>query len=946
MQMKFSFVAFAVFLMFSMTASIMLVPSVSAHSPAWKVPTYAYLNVSPNPVGQGQSVLMTFWLDKVPPTAGGSGGLRWVNFTLTITLPDNTTTKLGPFISTDTASQDTTYIPSEAGTYKVVFNFPGQIATLTGPPGATGVPPAVGSTTPGSLASIGDYYEPSSTTAQFVCQQQPLTTPPQPPLPTSYWSRPVNTNNPSWTAILSNWLGTGGGSIVSNVQPNGTMPLSGHILWTRPLDFGGIVGQPSNDNQGTAWFHPGPSYEVRFPSPIIINGRLYYPLPLGNSQTGGGYECVDLKTGQQIWWENNTYVYMTNTPVTPSVLSTPTFVEPTFGQLYQYVSPNQWGTESYLWAIFTNQTTGFQEWRAIDPNNGMWEFNLLNVPTGGSAVLGNGTPKVLSTSYGLTAGYTAYGPSGEIEKYFIGNNGKWLAMWNNTAAPGELLAPQTVLNATGVAVSGGTNAWQWKPLYKNIDASTAWSFNTTLSSPLPASYTAPSTSPIIAGGGVVANVIEFVAPGNFMLVAGNGSIPSFSTTSLFQGITIYKISLQPQSLGNVLWSNYIGPTPGNLTLSFVRCDPVAGTYIMGYKETEQFIGYSLATGKQIWGPIPPVGSQNAFQYYGSSFVEGPFGFANWGNLYFGGYGGLIYSINDTTGKTNWIYNGTTMGLNGPYDKYPIFVTLLSDGMVVGMQSTHGNGAYGAGGSPYDSIVVLNATTGKVIWSLLDWDGGSPACFAADGSLVYYNQNDGRIYCVGEGQTATTVKITPGINENNKVLISGTVMDESPGVVGVANTAIGDQPVKGNGPGTAGTGETPAISDKYMDPWMNYLYMQQAMPTNATGVPVTLSYIDPNNNTYTIGTATSDISGHYSISFTPNIPGSYTVIATFAGSHSYFASSAETSMLWNMAPSAAAAPTATPTSVADAYFVPAIAGLFVLIIVVAVVLVLLMLRKKS
>jgi hypothetical protein len=127
--------------------------------------------------------------------------------------------------------------------------------------------------------------------------------------------------------------------------------------------------------------------------------------------------------------------------------------------------------------------------------------------------------------------------------------------------------------------------------------------------------------------------------------------------------------------------------------------------------------------------------------------------------------------------------------------------------------------------------------------------------------------------------------------------------------------------------------------------MEYLYMQQPEPMNATGVPVTLSYTDPNGNTYTIGTTTSNIAGQYSYAFTPTVPGTYTIIATFCGSNSYYSSTAQTTMLWNTPAAATAAPTATPTSVANLYFVPAIAGLFVLIIVVAIVLALLMLRKK-
>jgi hypothetical protein len=127
--------------------------------------------------------------------------------------------------------------------------------------------------------------------------------------------------------------------------------------------------------------------------------------------------------------------------------------------------------------------------------------------------------------------------------------------------------------------------------------------------------------------------------------------------------------------------------------------------------------------------------------------------------------------------------------------------------------------------------------------------------------------------------------------------------------------------------------------------MEYLYMQSPEPTNATGVPVTLSYIDPNNNCYTIGTTTTDINGQYAYTFTPDVPGTYTIIATFGGSNSYFSSSGQTHMTFVSPPAATAAPTPTPTSVADMYFVPAIAGLFVLIIIVAIVLALLMLRKR-
>jgi hypothetical protein len=127
--------------------------------------------------------------------------------------------------------------------------------------------------------------------------------------------------------------------------------------------------------------------------------------------------------------------------------------------------------------------------------------------------------------------------------------------------------------------------------------------------------------------------------------------------------------------------------------------------------------------------------------------------------------------------------------------------------------------------------------------------------------------------------------------------------------------------------------------------MQYVYMQKPKPTDATGVTVSINVIDSNGNNRNIGTAISDSSGAFSLQWTPDIQGKYTVIATFAGSESYYPSSSETSFAVDQA-APTTAPTATPTtSAADLYFVPATAGLFVIIVIVLVLLVILLLRKR-
>jgi hypothetical protein len=79
----------------------------------------------------------------------------------------------------------------------------------------------------------------------------------------------------------------------------------------------------------------------------------------------------------------------------------------------------------------------------------------------------------------------------------------------------------------------------------------------------------------------------------------------------------------------------------------------------------------------------------------------------------------------------------------------------------------------------------------------------------------------------------------------------------------------------------------------MSAWMEYKFMQQAKPTNATGVPVTLTAIDPNGNYVPVGDTTSDMDGNYGLPFTPEVSGTYHIFASFAGSKSYGSSSATT-----------------------------------------------------
>ncbi len=130
-----------------MTTSIVLSPNVNAHTPAWNIPTYAYINVAPSPAGIGQQVTVGFWLDIVPPTANGVWGDRWQGMKVTVTKLDGTNQTLGPYTTDDTGGTSLIYTPEALGNYTFQMYYPGQ--TLAGNN------PAPGSTSP----FIGDFYE-------------------------------------------------------------------------------------------------------------------------------------------------------------------------------------------------------------------------------------------------------------------------------------------------------------------------------------------------------------------------------------------------------------------------------------------------------------------------------------------------------------------------------------------------------------------------------------------------------------------------------------------------------------------------------------------------------------------------------------------------------------------------------------------------------------------
>jgi len=667
-------------------------------------------------------------------------------------------------------------------------------------------------------------------------------------------------------------------------QTGGTGPNSGHILWTKPLEFGGVVGGEEYSIADVTYYSGG-SYEGRFGGTIILGGRLYVALPLGHSGGGGGYACYDLKTGALMWYRSDLNAYVNNSATTSTLIPAPTF-----GQLLDFESPNQHGVvQGILWQTSSVGVTPntYTVWQAIDAYTGKWMYNLTSVP----------------------AGTDVYTQQGDIVRYVLNYNttskSGWLALWNSTQAL--------------LSIGTGYNINSWRPVGNIINASTSYTWNVSISADLTGS-TAPA--------------IYTILDGDTILGRSSNLAPGVGAKYTDNPYTMWAINLNASkgAVGSLKWAkNYAAPDSGNITLRLASLDPINRVWTSNEVETMQWRGYSLDTGSELWGPTTTV--FNGVQFFGSGEGGGQRGVTAYGNIYVQGYGGEIHCYNAKDGKLTWVFNNTYSGLETPWPLRPIFISAIADGKVYAFNNEHSPNAPLYRGS---KVYCLNATTGEEIWSMYGWSGqtggqGGSTAVLADGSLCYYNYYDNSIYNVGKGSSATTITVGPKTSTmGDTVVVEGTVVDTSAGTLD-------------NEVATRFPDGVPAVSEASMSAWMEYVYMQKPFPTATVGVDVTISVVDANGNFRNIGTATTDANGFFSFNWKPDIEGKYYVYATFAGSNSYWPSKAETSFNVD-----AAAPTATPTpvkdSVADQYFIPAIAGLFVMMIVVIVLVIMLMLRK--
>ena len=717
-------IAISLLIALSMTAVITIIPGASAHNPPWTVQQYCYCIVAPNVIGVGQTDFIAFWSNFVPPTAVGETGDRWT-FIVTITASDGTNTTLGPITSDPVGTGNTAFTPDQAGNYTITATV--KQHTISNEPNG----PALGwgpSST--GYATIGDIYTAAtSIPVTLVVQSTPIPNWPDAPLPTDYWSNPINDQNRDWWTISGNWLETNGFNSAAEgyyykgggYNPYTAGPTSAHILWAQPEPsaFGGVMGGVVSENGGVGNYYTGMSYEQTWGmnyGPWIISGMLYFDNPTFAAPNYGCY-CYDLATGKLVWQQNFTI---------------------TAAQVQQYVSPNQFGGIPYLWNMQGST------WSMYNAANGNF----------------------IESFKGCTSGTTVTSPTdGSILVYIMGGSGagRWLAMWNSSLA--------VWANTPNLYVSN--TYLEWRP----------YSGATGLNWSLGIQWNV--TEPAITGTQSITKV-DVVDSSNMVLCTvqfaqnDGTTMPELMAYSASNGALLWgpeNTTAVPGTFGSTAESGITGISDG-VVVEYVG-------------PTMSFYGYNAATGAKMWGPTlasPTVNGWAEYGFYrcnwvgqGCIYLPGMDGYVHCLNITTGqwlwdfdtGPSGL-----ETTWG-NWpLLTATFLGSKDAPGTNGLQIYAVGG-------HTHLQPMY-RGAQLYD----VNGTTGQLIWSLEGWwEAGAPA--GADGMMVAINGYDNQLYGFGKGNTQTTVNAPMnGVIDGNKFVISGTVTDQSPGQTGIGVPTAG------------------------------------------------------------------------------------------------------------------------------------------------------------
>jgi len=662
------------------------------------------------------------------------------------------------------------------------------------------------------------------------------------PLPTQWWQIPVSAQNcQNWYQLTGAWLGysandfatTGSYNVSGRYNPWTEAVTAGHVLWTKPWLAGGVAGGEFGGGETASHYWSTFQYTPRY-APVCIDGIIYsthYTFGM-SSGANQGIDAIDLYTGKTLWTINTTNTLRCGM------------------QMFEYTI-NDYGVRGpWIWTTGTlpacdtggsipSNNTGTQ-WNLYDGWNGQYVMSVVN----GSA---------------LTIGQD--------------DNGNMIGYFSNSTSGTQIIHPRagqnvvatcsgTHITAVNMTVAIGASG-AMSPTNLNRNTFRAMNTGYMWDRETPKNLSGVTFNPALSMSSITGDCV--------VLTSGNNMWGSLGF------VTIASMNAMTGDFMAAANITYPG-TQAVLPFTRIMFSYGDGLVTMANDVNYDVIAYNVATCTKAWEYQMTGTNGAAPNIYDLFQMKGYFGK---GVAIWEGLGGDVWAINDKDGTLKW-YGNTTQwagasGLETPYNVWPVWVFSSS--------CVSNDVGYFAGGHEYNpplfhgaQMYAVNMTDGTLVWKELQTSVTSS--IIAYGKLVTLNAYDNQLYCFGKGPSGVTVNApSVGVTTSTPITISGTVMDVSPGTQ--------QQQTASNFPYGL-----PCVSDESESLFMEAVYQQQPMYNNMTGVPVTISVIDSNNNLREIGTTTSDVSGTFALTWTPDISGDYTVIANFKGSNSYYPSSGE------------------------------------------------------
>jgi hypothetical protein len=624
---KNAIILLSMLLMLSMVASITLSPSTLAQvvpAPGTVIPTYAHMNVFPNPVGVGQQITLGIFLATPLETSSTAH-----NFTVYVVPPTGANITLGPYTADTTGGTVAYYTPDQVGSYTFQFYYPGE-KLGTAPTGY------------GALINAPSMSLPVTITVQQEQVSQgsvfPFT-----PLPTQWWQTPVSAeNSQNWWAITGPWLGlasttfasTGAYNTSGLYNPYTEDVTSGHVLWTTPWFVGGVAGGYFGGGEDMGHFWSTTQYTPRY-APVIMNGVLYstwYTFGFSSSAQQG-IKALDLYTGKMLWLINTTSTLRCGM------------------EYYQYTI-NDYGVRGpWLWTngILPASETG----GSVPSNNSGTQWNLYDGMTGKYCMsVVNGSGLTFTTS-----------DKGELIGYFL-NGTAGTQIIHPTASTNAISSNSGPhITAVNMTVCAGFTSGM-SPTNTAVNTFRAMNTGYIWDMPVPTNISDIPISPALALSSITGNAL--VLTGGFVHGQGvGGETAGWLTWASMDATTGQILSKQ----------NITYPTDNSL-LPYTRTtqDYINGLIINANDINYAVTAYSVADGHKVWtntftgdnGAEPNVYDQFSLKNYNGA------GVCVWIGL-----GGDIWCQNVTDGSIKWYTNTTKLigssGLETPYNVWPLWV---------------------------------------------------------------------------------------------------------------------------------------------------------------------------------------------------------------------------------------------------------------------------------